>query len=461
MTSERSSTWRWSVCALLLLSTLLNYMDRQTLSQLSTLISRQFHLSNEQYGNLELVFGLSFVAGSIVIGVLADRWNVFWIYPAVLVGWSLAGIATASAPTIGATIDEWIIKFFGASIASSESAAADHGYFGLLLCRGALGFFEAGQWPCALVTTRRILSARDRTFGNGLLQSGGALGAILTPIVVTMMVNPDESESWRLPFLVIGGVGVLWLIPWLLLVRRSDLVLEREQALIEPSLLEGSTSSFSEDQQGSSLERATLIRRFIVLAILIVSVNMTWHFFRAWLPKFLQEFHHYSFDQVQRITFAYYLAADIGCIAVGMAVKRLAARGWQLQSARVFIFWSCCSLTALSVIAAGLGSGPLLLGLLFLIGFGSMGMFPLFYSFTQELSARNQGKVTGALAAIAWLFTSPMQKFVGRSVDTTNSYAAAIFSIGLLPLLGALAVSLGWGRPHQAPMTCEIKGSTL
>jgi ACS family hexuronate transporter-like MFS transporter len=436
MHQERSSTWRWSLCGLLFLSTLLNYMDRQTLSQLSTLITRQFSLSNEQYGNLELTFGLSFVAGSIVIGLIADRLNVLWMYPAVLIGWSLAGVAAAYSVNIGFSVDRLLHG------ATAEDPSR-HGYLGLLLCRAMLGFFEAGQWPCAIVTTRRILNARDRTFGNGLLQSGGAIGAVLTPIVISQIVDPTQSGSWRLPFIVIGSVGLLWIVPWFLMVRSSDLSIEREKEL---ALEDGGKNSTVVVHP-----RSIVIRRFLALAVLIVAVNMTWHFFRAWLPKFLQEFHHYKFEFVQYYTIFFYLAADLGCIAVGIAVKKLATRGRNLQSARLLTYFACCLCTALTVVAADLKAGYLLLGLLTIIGFGSMGMFPLYYSFTQEISARNQGKVTGALAAVAWVFTATMQKMVGRSVDETGSYASSIFWLGLAPILGGIAVWLLWGRDAEQP----------
>ena len=67
-----------------------------------------------------------------------------------------------------------------------------------------LGFFEAGQWPCALITSQRLLSRRDRPLGNSILQSGASLGAIATPFVVIALTT-SAPDSWRLPFRVIGA----------------------------------------------------------------------------------------------------------------------------------------------------------------------------------------------------------------------------------------------------------------
>ena len=188
---ELSQSWRWMICGLILLATMLNYMDRQTLSQAATDITKELNLSNQAYGNIELAFGIAFAAGGIVLGFAADRVSLRWLYPAVLIAWSAAGFATGWA----------------------------RGYQDLLVCRILLGFFEAGQWPCALAASQRLLSRSDRALGNSLIQSGASIGAIITPLVVQAMVS-DIPGSWRGPFLVIGLLGVIWTIGWLLTIRK-------------------------------------------------------------------------------------------------------------------------------------------------------------------------------------------------------------------------------------------------
>jgi MFS transporter, ACS family, hexuronate transporter len=157
-------------------------------------ISREFGLNQTQYGNVEAVFGYAFAAGSLVFGWLADRVSLRWLYALVLALWSVAGFVTGFVKS----------------------------YDELLVCRMLLGFFEAGHWPCAIRTTRMLLDARQRSMGNGLLQSGASLGAIITPLIMQALMT-SEQGSWRLPFLVVGGVGMLWLIPWFVLLRGNDL----------------------------------------------------------------------------------------------------------------------------------------------------------------------------------------------------------------------------------------------
>src|SRR5204862_4299381 len=90
---NRPSSWRWWITGLLLLATTINYMDRVTLANASVRVTREMHLDDQQYGNLELAFGWAFAAGSLAFGFLADRWRIYWLYPAVLACWSFMGLA--------------------------------------------------------------------------------------------------------------------------------------------------------------------------------------------------------------------------------------------------------------------------------------------------------------------------------------------------------------------------------
>ena len=445
MEHPKGARWKWSVCALLLLATTINYMDRQTLALLAGEISKIFQLSKEQYGNLEMVFGLAFAAGGIISGLAADRFSVRWMYPMVLVGWSLAGLATAYAEPIGQAVLTFCHDWLGSDLAWLDSKkAVEPGYLGLLICRGVLGFFEAGQWPCALVASQRILSRADRTLGNSMLQSGAALGAILTPPVVQLLVTYDGGDSWRLPFLVIGAFGLLWVVPWWRLVGPHDLDLRPEAVATGP---EATPAPSAAESNANRLRNA---RRLLVLAVLVVTINLTWHFFRAWMPLFLGGFHHYDTTSVNYFTPVYFAVADVGCISTGLIVHRLIAGGMRIHSARLLMFWVCSFLAALSTIAASLPRGPLLLGILLVVGFGTLGLFPIYYSFSQEISARHQGKISGALGATTWTVTALMHKFVGRSIDETGSYALGLFVVGLAPLVGAICVTLFWGKSSDS-----------
>lgn len=443
---------KWLVCGMLLLALVLNYMDRQTLSFTITAIERQVHTTNEQYGRLEKGFGYAFAIGGLVWGFAADRLSVRWLYPLVLLGWSTAGVATGFGDRLG----QYVAPMLGAvwdvdSLALTGDPEVQRPYLGFLACRVVLGFFEAGQWPCALVTTQRLLSPQDRPFGNSILQSGASIGAILTPIVIGLFdpripkgeTVPDELLGWwRSPYVVIGCLGLLWIGPWLWMV--SNVNLNRPAA---PPPKTG-------DDANSHLPTlATTIRRYLGLIVMVIVINAMWQYFRAWLPKILEQSKGYSADETRWIGVGFYIAADLGCMAAGWIVRVLAARGWNVHWARIVSYGTCALLTSLTVVASGAPRGPLLIGVLLVIGFGALGLFPNYYSFTQELSGRHQGKVSGTLGFITWVVSSEMQQRVGAEVDRTGSYAEGIFWIGLTPLLGVLALLLVWGKPSPNAAT--------
>src|SRR4051812_15180467 len=86
--TDASGRWKWIICGMLLLASAINYMDRQTLANASVRISREFGLTQAQYGSVEAVFGYAFAAGSLVFGWLADRMALRWLYAWVLALWS-------------------------------------------------------------------------------------------------------------------------------------------------------------------------------------------------------------------------------------------------------------------------------------------------------------------------------------------------------------------------------------
>lgn len=401
----RSPSWKWVVCGLLLLASAINYMDRQTLAGASVRITREFGLSQTQYGQIEAVFGYGFAAGSLVFGWMADRFGIRRLYALVLVLWSGAGFATGL-------------------VTNPEQ---------LLWCRALLGFFEAGHWPCAIRTTRLLLDEKERSMGNGLLQSGASLGAILTPLVLRALMGTGEG-GWRTPFLVVGVAGLLWILPWFLLVRESDLV-----GRSTPAPAEGGTPP-----RTIGLMEVILSRRMMILFATIACINTTWQVLRAWLMKFLQEGRGYSEAGALYFNSAWFAAADVGCLVAGALAARLAHRGMGVHPSRVAVFAGCAVLCATSALVPWLTKGAPLLIVLAMVAAGALGVFPLYHAFTQDLPGEHQGKITGIAGVAAWLVPAQFQRLFGVLADRTGSFDLGLALAGLLPLLALFPLWLLW-----------------
>jgi MFS transporter, ACS family, hexuronate transporter len=409
--ASHSASWRWYICVLLLLATVVNYMDRLTVNLSATQIQADFRLNNEDYGNLELGFGVAFAVGSLFFGWLVDRIGVYWLYPIVLVGWSAMGYLTGLSRT----------------------------YNELLGLRVLLGLFEAGHFPCGLKTIQQLLAPRDRALGNSLLQSGTALGAVLAPQAIKLLATGDVS-GWRRPFLVIGAGGTVWVLLWLLSIRPRDLRVKPFSTKAEVAKPE---TDLGEDR---SYWQHIFSARFLCLAVMVVCINMNWHFFRVWLPKLLQDARGYNQNQMLDFSTLYYVAADVGAIAAGVISGRLARRGMSVFASRMWVYAGCCVLTAFTTAAPFLPAGPLLQATLLIVACGGLGSYAAYYSLTQDLSRKHQGKISGALSTTTWMVNAVCHRYFGRYLDRTNSYELALGAVGWLPMIALVVTLLLWNR---------------
>jgi ACS family hexuronate transporter-like MFS transporter len=194
-------------------------------------------------------------------------------------------------------------------------------------------------------------------------------------------------------------------------------------------------------------------RRFLALIFLVASINSTWHFLRAWVPLFLQKIHGYSQDNTNDLTVAYYISADIGALSAGAVTLWLARNGVGVHTSRALVYLVCSLLCGLCAAIPFL-DGPYLVAAFLLVGFGSLGVFPCYYSFTQDLSERHQGKISGTLGFLAWVILAGWQWLIGQLVHATGSYTAPFVISAVFPLAGFVALSVLWGsdaRPETPP----------
>lgn len=402
--STRSPAWNWSVCVVLLFATLLMYMDRMTVTQLAGEIVREFGLTEEQYGLMDMYFSLAFAFGALLTGFLADWCNLWWLYPTAVFVWSLAGAATGLVPA---------------------------GLFPLLLvCRFWLGLAEAGHWPCALITTQRLFPPHQRTLANSILQSGAAVGAILTPLIILLLMF--AFGNWRLPFVIIGSFGVAWIAIWFLLVRPGDL-----------------TNSVDRPFAGfwiEFLKPLLLDRRFYILVVFAICINNAWHFFRVWLARLLEKTYFFSQNEIQWFSSAYYFAADIGSLTIGFTSLWLVRIGLSVHASRMAVLTVCALIATQSLFLTTLPRGPLAYGILLLFGFAALGLFPPYYSLVQEITSKHQGKVTGLMGCLIWLAMAPQRWLEGYVADQMKNYNFGLILAGISPMIGVALLYVAWPR---------------
>jgi ACS family hexuronate transporter-like MFS transporter len=489
----RATAWAWGVCWLMFASTVLNYMDRQTIALVGPQIKSEFHLRNEDFGWVLAAFSLTYALFQVPAGYLVDRWNVRWAYAGAVTWWSLAAMAAAYSPTLGV----------------------------LAALRALLGVGESFNWPCALRVTGTILPPSDRSLGNGIFNSGAAVGAVLTPLVVTPIA---ASYGWRSPFLIVGSLGFVWVALWLFFVggtHRYDLAGRRQDdqtptsspALSTParwsfggvlvaSFLVGSLAYWiglsaiwlaialvmsgilvvalllpADSLRGAdwteSLGAIVRLRRFWVLMVVTVSINVCWHFLLNWLPTYikedvrtpvwLQEWVATPLANALALVFRSgvdpntvgntllitmpFLAADLGNLLGGASSRFLAGRGYTAVQSRLAVMGLCTFVISSGAWVGKAGNANVAIYLLSLMAMGTAAFMANYFAFAQEVSSRYTGLIVGILGAFGNLFAAGFLPFAGKVRDTTGGFAPIFVLVGLMPFVGLAALVFKWGEP--------------
>jgi ACS family hexuronate transporter-like MFS transporter len=466
---SRATTWAWVLCWLMFASTVLNYMDRQAITLVKHEIGQSFSIPDStDFGWILAAFSMTYALFQVPAGYLVDRWDIRWTYAAAVAWWSLAAMATAIVPTLG-----W-----------------------LFACRALLGVGESFNWPCALRVTARVLPPRDRSLGNGIFNSGAAVGAVLTPMVVTFL---SPSLGWQGTFLVIGSLGFIWVAVWIFLVRgpRSGMLARQgpatgaepasttgssplepaaaiafalvavaaitscifsrwyglatvwlgiAQAMLGPLVIAGlfPRKALGDVGWATSLHEIARLRRFWVLAVVSISINICWHFLVNWIPTYLRDDRGLGRSASGYLTSATFLAADLGNLGGGALSLWLATAGVAVVRARLTVLGLCIVL-----ILAGTGlimpqSDISAIVLLCLMATGTAAFMANFFAFTQDVSSKHIGLVVGYLGGLANLAVAAYQPFAGAIRDWTGSLIVNFLIVGLAPVVGLTVLILGW-----------------
>jgi len=309
---------RWWIAGLLFLSTVINYVDRQTLSVLAPVLKVELGVTDAQYANILTAFLAAYTVMYVGSGFLVDRFGTRRALAGFMVWWSAANMLHAFA----------------------------RGPWSLGGLRFLLGLGESGNFMAAFKAVSEWYPAKERAFVHGLVQSGAAIGAIVAPPVITWI---NAAYGWQPAFLVTGALGFVWLVFWLMLYHapeRHPFLTPQERALV----LEGEPSGDTAPKQkalwwsllGHPQTWGLLGARFLS--------DPVWWFYLFWLPKYLVEQRGFSMTQMGMLAWLPYLTADLGAIGGGWASGRLVARGWNPIRARLAVMLPFACLMPLSLL---------------------------------------------------------------------------------------------------------------
>ena len=299
-TSKPIRSLRWWIGGLLFASTVINYIDRQTLSLLAPYLKLEYHWTNTDYANLAIAFRVAYTIGQSIFGRLMDRVGTRRGLTLTVIWYSLVSMSTSLA----------------------------RGFTSFATFRFLLGAGESANWPAATKAVSEWFPKRERALATALFYSGSSIGGAVAPFLVLWIYF---RWGWRPAFAVPGILGFLWLIAWRWLYYSPDIhprISPTERAMIESDHEESRA-------RGTRLPWAALLKLPQTWGTIIAKAfpDPVFFFITEWFPIYLVA---KGIDLRNGLIAVWipFVAADIGAFIAGGISGWLVRRGYSLGFAR-------------------------------------------------------------------------------------------------------------------------------
>jgi ACS family hexuronate transporter-like MFS transporter len=384
---------RWFVIGLAFLATVINYLDRQTLSVAAPLLRKELHFGDIEYSRIVFAFMLAYTIMNGVSGPLIDRLGTRRGYALCMGWWSAAGLLHAFARSP----------------------------LSLGFCRFLLGMGEAGNWPAAVKVVSEWFPTKERALASGIFNSGSAVGAVIAPPLVAWLAL---QYGWRPAFAFVGLSGLLWLAVWLL-TYRTPREAAAETAGPAPALL-------------------PLFRQRFVWSLTLSKIffDPVWYFYIFWFPQYLSSARGFDLARIGLYGWIPFLTADIGNLAGGAFSALLLRRGVGLLAARKASFLTFMLLMTSAIPAVLVADARVSVALVSIATFGYTGCLANMLALPADLYPKNTlGSIWG-LASMGSGFGGMLFSLATGWVVAHFSYTPVFVGFGLLPLVAATILLL-------------------
>ena len=387
---------RWWVIALIALATVINYIDRQALVVLWPSIAGDLYPDKtadehkEIYAFLSVIFIFSYAFGQAIFGKIFD-----WI--GTRLGFALS-ISIWSIATIMHAFAKGVVTFS--------------------IFRSLLGLAEAGNWPGATKSNAEWFPTKERALAQGIFNSGAAVGGLISiPLIGTLAIY----FSWQMIFVLIGVLGLLWLIPWMILVKSPPKyhpwITDEEREYILSG--QENQSITADNDEGYNPSTGELLSHKQSWGVIIASacIDPIWWLFIFWIPIYLFEVYGMDVKQVALYGWVPYMGAMLGAFFGGLLAQNRFKAGWTTDHTRKLVITLGC-LTMLPALLAMSNPGSPITAVLL--------MAVILFGFQ---------------TAIGNVQTLPSDFFGGKTVGTLAGFsgmAAKLGAVGLTALVPML-----------------------
>jgi len=326
---------RWWILGLIVLVTIINYLDRNTLGIMwQTIVSDlglvdknlpqdQFKAESKKlFAAVNMCFMVAYGLSQLLSGKLYDRIGTRKGFSLSVLVWGIADALTCIAT----------------------------GFKSICGFRSALGLGVAGPWPGAVKSNAEWFPQKQRALAQGLFNAGASIGAILAPILIVLICS---VAGWKWTFVIIGCFGLIWLIPWLLVNKKGPAehpwITDAEKAMI----MDGRTPSSLASRKGLSWGQLLSNRKSYAVILGRFFLDPIWWMFVTWLPIYLFDVYGFNVKDIGMMAWVPYVGAALGSVCGGWVSGRFVSAGRSVNFARKasVVIGACITLPSLVYVA--------------------------------------------------------------------------------------------------------------
>ena len=412
-TRPKRTNARWVIAFFMWAAIAINYLDRSNLSAAAPIISKQFHISAGMMGIILSAFSWSYTVFQIPSGWFADRIGHRVSLAFAVAWWSIMTAAMAVAR--GATSLIWV--------------------------RVLLGLGEAGAYPSNAGVTAKWFPDKERTRASAIFDSGSKVGtAIAMPLIVILI----SSFGWQTPFVISGGIGILWAILWIWYYRDPERHKYANEAEIK-YIREGQ-KKHDGIQSGAPMPWYALFRyrNILAMAVGFFTLNYAIYFFITWFPSYLVEARGMKMMTMGFVAMLPPLCGLVAELFAGYMADKLYARGMSLTAVRK---WNLVGgmFVATSIAFAGLVQSAAWSIVLLSISYAGLEFAAsAIWSLPGDVAPENMTSIVGGIQNCVSNIAGILGPIVtGVIVATMHSFIPALILSGVITLIGA-ATYLFW-----------------
>ncbi|HEV7346968.1 MFS transporter [Telluribacter sp.] len=300
----KNTSTRWFIVSLLFVATGLSFLDRQVLSIAIIKIQKEFSITDVEYGMINTSFLISYAIMFTLGGRLIDK----------------IGGKTGLALSVGLWSIANCLHGFMTSVTQ------------LLAFRFLLGMGEGGCFPGAAKTVYEWFDKKERALANGIAIGGSAIGAVIAPPLTIWVAN---LYGWRGGFIIPGLVGLVWVVVWLFIPWQKKPETVQPVAVQQPK------------EAKVAIPFAKLLKNKEVWIFILIRflLDPVFYFLMFWIPKYLSEVRHVSFERIGSLFWIPFLALGVANIIGGWLSDKLIKNNFSINRARKSIMGVAAALT--------------------------------------------------------------------------------------------------------------------